>query len=333
MAKGGNQKLKLLRLREIMLRETDEQHPLSAEQLTERLAAQGIEAERKAIYDDLDALCQCGVDVECRRGRGGGYYVGQRDFELAELKLLVDAVQASKFITSKKSMQLIRKIEMLASVHEAQLLQHQVYVANRIKTMNESILYNVDDINRAINTGVQMTFRYFEYTVEKKKQFRHDGRRYAISPYALAWNDENYYMVGYDSAADKIKHFRVDKMNGIQLTNSPREGKNKFDQFDMGIYSKKVFGMYGGEECTIRLRMPDRLVGVVIDWFGKDVPVIPCGDGRFETIVCVQVSPQFFGWLFGLGDACEILSPPGVRASYLEALSAVQKLHQDPPET
>ncbi len=328
MAKSGNQKMKILCLREILLRQTDEAHPLSAEQLVEQLAARGVEAERKAIYDDLDVLRQTGIDVQCRKGRKGGYFVGQREFESAELKLLVDAVQSSKFITSKKSMQLIRKLETLASSHEAQLLQHQVYVANRIKTMNESILYNVDDINHAINQGVQISFRYFEYTVEKKKQFRHDGRRYVVSPYALAWNEENYYMIAFDSGAKTIKHFRVDKMNGIQLSNTAREGKADFEQFDMAIYSKKLFGMYGGKEYSVRLRMPEPLVGVVIDWFGKEVPIIPQKNGEFETIVNVQVSPQFFGWLFGLGGDCEIVSPKEVREEYAKALAAAQQTNQ-----
>lgn len=327
MAKSGNQKMKLLCLREILLRKTDEAHPLSAEQLVEQLAACGVDAERKAIYDDLEMLRQSGIDIQCRKGRSGGYFVGQREFEPAELKLLVDAVQASKFITTKKSIQLIRKLETLASVYEAQLLQHQVYVANRIKTMNESILYNVDEINTAINTGVQISFRYFEYTVEKKKQFRHDGRRYIASPYALAWNDENYYLVAFDSDAQKIKHFRVDKMNSIQLSRSPRVGKEEFERFDMGIYSKKLFGMYSGQERTVRLRMPASLVGVMIDWFGKDVPIVPQEDDMFESTVTVQVSPQFFGWLFGLGAECEIVSPPDVREQYAEMLAAAQKKH------
>lgn len=325
MAKSGNQKMKILCLREILLRKTDENHPISAEQLVEELSAYGIEAERKAIYDDLEVLRQSGLDVQCRKGRSGGYFVGAREFEAAELKLLVDAVQASKFITTKKSMQLIRKLETLASSHEAQLLQHQVYVANRIKTMNESILYNVDEINNAINNAVQISFRYFEYTVEKKKQYRHDGRRYEASPYALAWNDENYYMIAYDADAKKIKHFRVDKMSNIQLSNLPRVGKAEFQRFDMGVYSKKLFGMYGGSEYSVRLRMPEKLVGVVIDWFGKDVPIIPQEGGVFETTVSVQVSPQFFGWLFGLGGECEIVSPPEIREQYAAALAAAQK--------
>jgi len=309
MAKSANQKQKLLYLLQILNGQTDEEHPLSVPQLCEKLAAYGIEAERKSIYDDLEQLRQFGVEIELIRGKNGGYYVPERTFQLAELKLLVDSVQSSKFITHKKSMELIKKLEGLTSIHQAQKLRRQVFVAGRIKSMNESVYYNIDYIHEAINAEKQIGFRYYEYTVQKERRYRHDGQEYHISPFALVWDDENYYMVGYDAAAGRLKHYRVDKMTGIRLLDAAREGDESFRRLDTAAYSRKMFSMFAGEEETVHLRFSENLIGVVLDRFGKDITVFPREKGSFEVYVKVALSPQFYGWLFAFGDDVKILSP------------------------
>ena len=200
MPKHANQKAKLLHLYHILLRYTDEDHPLTVAQLIEKLALADIKAERKSVYDDLEALRQFGLDIQCRKGKTPGWFVGDRDFELPEVKLLMDAVQSSRFITQKKSDTLLRKLESLASVHQAGQLQRQVYVSGRIKVMNESIYYNVDKLHAAIAGQQAITFRYFDYDITRQKVFRQEGRRYTASPYGLIWNSENYYLVAFDHA-------------------------------------------------------------------------------------------------------------------------------------
>ena len=201
MAKSPNQKLKLLYLVKFLMQHSDEEHPVSTAQIIEELKKNDISAERKSIYDDIEALCNFGVDIVQVKGRNGGYYIGERDFELPELKLLVDSVQSSKFITQDKTYKLIKKIESLASVYDGQLLQRQVYVSNRVKSMNESIYYTVDAISDAITQNKKIKYQYFEYTVTKERRFRHDGKFYEVSPFALIWDDENYYMLAWDSDA------------------------------------------------------------------------------------------------------------------------------------
>ena len=266
MARSSFQKLKILYIMEYLLRNTDEGHPVTVARLIAELESHGISAERKSIYDDIESLREYGLDIiQSGAGKGSGYYVASRDFELPELKLLVDSVQSSKFITHKKTLSLIKKIEGLASVYEAQLLRRQVYVKNRIKTMNESIYYNVDEVHRGIAENRKIRFHYFEYTVQKERRFRKDGAWYVMSPFALSWDDENYYLVAFDSAAGVIKHFRVDKMADIEVTEEERDGQEIYAALDMGVYARKTFGMFTGEEVSVQMRFENDLVGVVLD--------------------------------------------------------------------
>lgn len=315
MPKSPNQKLKLLYLMRILLSRTDENHPMTVAEMIGALAECGVTAERKSIYDDLEALRVFGLDVVQTKAKTTGYYIGARDFELPELKLLVDSVQSSKFITYKKTLTLIKKIEGLASAWEGQLLQRQVYVRGRVKNMNESVYYSVDELSDAITQDRKIRFRYYEYTVAKEKQLRHGGAEYEVSPFALMWDDENYYMLAWDASADQMKHYRVDKMTELKLADAPREGKDTFSQIDMSAYSRMVFGMFTGQEQLVRLRFADHLVGAVIDRFGRDVPLLPGADGTFTVSVDVVVSPQFYAWLFAFGEDVEVLSPAEVRRS------------------
>lgn len=313
MAKGPNQKLKLLYLMRYLLQNSDEAHPVSIAQMIAELEKHGISAERKSIYDDLEALRTFGLDLVQIKGRTTGYYIGQRDFELPELKLLVDSVQSSKFITQGKTLQLIKKIESLASSFDAQLLQRQVYVRNRVKSMNESVYYNVDEISTAITRDRKIRFQYFEYTVSKERRFRRGGAWYAVSPFALMWDDENYYLLAWDEDAGKLKHYRVDKMARISVLEDRRQGKEAFAGVDMSAYSQKVFGMFAGQAQTVRLRFASHLAGAVIDRFGREVMMIADGEEQFTVSLEVVVSPQFFAWVFGFGTEAEILAPEAVR--------------------
>ncbi|MBO6011574.1 MAG: WYL domain-containing protein [Oscillospiraceae bacterium] len=312
MTRSANQKLTLLILRDFLLRRSDEGHPVTLRDMIDELARHDIKAERKSLYDDIEALRQYGLDVEQNRG---SYFVGERSFELPELKLLVDSIQSSKFVTQKKTLALIKKLEALASVYDAQLLERQVYVRNRVKSMNESVYYNVDSISDAINQDRAISFKYFEFGVDKQRRMRRDGAAYEVSPFALMWDDENYYMLAWDAAAGVLKHYRVDKMLSITALDRRRDGREAFAKVDMSAYSKKVFGMFTGEERPVRMRFAAHLAGAVIDRFGSDVMLIPDGGEAFTVTIDLAVSPRFFAWLFGFGTEAEILGPDDVRAA------------------
>lgn len=328
MPKSANQKLKLLFLKQYLLQNSDENHPVSIRQMIDELARHDIKAERKTLYDDIELLRMFGLDVVVSRGKTTGYYIGSRDFEIPELKLLVDSVQSSKFITEKKTLSLIKKIEGLASTYDAQLLQRQVYVRNRVKSMNESVYYNVDEISNAITQDRVIRFRYYDYTVTKERKFRKDGAWYEISPLSLMWDDENYYMLGYDTAAGKLKHYRVDKMLGISALDRARDGKEEFRKLDMSQYSKKVFGMFTGEVQTVCMRFENHLIGPVIDRFGRDTMIPASDESHFTVSVDVAVSPQFFAWVFGFGTAVEILSPENVREEYKQRFISLAEMYR-----
>lgn len=318
MAKSAGQKLKLLYLEQYLYGQTDEEHGVTLQQIIDHLAGCGVSAERKSIYDDIESLRSYGCEIQRRKDKKWVYYVTDRKFQLAELKLLVDAVQSSRFITRKKSDELIKKLESLASHHQASTLQRQVYVAGRIKTMNESIYYNIDELHAAISAGRQISFLYFDWTVDKKRHYRHDGQRYQVSPYTLVWNDEYYYLVAYDAATDIMRNYRVDRMQDICTEEEKREGAQLFEKHDAAFYSRRVFDMYGGREENVTLRFSARLAGSAMDRFGSDVYLKNTGDGNFDITVKVVTSPRFYGWLFGFGPDAAIVGPENVRKEFAD---------------
>lgn len=322
MSKSFNQKAKLLCLSCILLRKTDEDHPLTVPQIIEELARQDIKAERKSIYDDLEALRQFGLDIQSRRGKTSGWFVGARDFELPEVKLLMDAVQSSRFITQKKSDALIRKLEGLASVHQASQLQRQVYVSGRIKVMNESIYYNVDKLHTAVAGQKVITFKYFDLDINRKKVFRQEGKRYMVSPYGLIWNNENYYLVAFDHTHQEMRHYRVDKMAEIVVTNLNREGREQYPNFHLAEYGQKHFGMYSGQEMKVTLRGRRDKASLVWDRFGQDIIMVPDGEEHFTVTLPVVISPQFFGWLLGLDGSITLVGPKEAVNAYRRRLAA-----------
>lgn len=326
MAKNENQKLKLYRLIQIMLQKTDDNHRITMPEIRNALEAYGITAERKSIYADFASMEELGIEVIGEQfGRQYYYHVASRQFELAELKLLVDAIQSSRFITEKKSSALIKKLESLASEHEAKQLQRQVYVAGRIKTMNESIYYNIDAVHAAIGMNQQIQFQYFQWNVRKEMELRKDGAFYQVSPWALCWDNENYYMIAYDARAEKIKHYRVDKMVKISAVNQKREGKDVFRDADLAHYTQKYYGMYEGNLETVRIECQNELANVMIDRFGKAVMMIPVDEEHFIVHVNVAVTRLFLGWIFALGDSARIVGPEHVTKQISEEIRALSE--------
>lgn len=320
MPKSFNQKLKILYLMQAFMERTDENHPITVKELIMYLDDCGINVERKTIYDDIEALKLFGMDIVSRREKPAGYYLASRRFELAELKLLVDAVQSSKFITHRKSRLLIKKLESLASSYQAKNLQRQVIVESRVKTLNEGIYCNIDEIHKAISDNRQISFQYYEWTVSKEMQLKRNGERYIVSPWQLLWKDENYYLVGLDERSGIVKHYRVDKMLKISVEKEKRNGEEIFNDFDAAKFSAKTFGMFGGREESLRMEFENRFVGVVLDHFGQNVILHKKDEEHFSVLVRINVSSQFFGWLAGLGPGAVIVSPENVKKDYIAFL-------------
>lgn len=326
MAKSENQKLKLLYLRDYLRQNTDETHPASVQRLVDYLASKNVHAERKSIYDDIRILNEYGTQVLYRRGNNGGYYVAQRDFELPELKLLVDAVLSSRFLSPKRSAELIKKLAALSGAHGAELLRREVVLAGRLKTTEEDGFANVDAIHEAIRKNSRIAFRYFDWGTDLKKKYR--AGEYVASPYALLWDDENYYLIAH-SEKHGLTHYRVDKMENIRLTGEKRVFTEESKKFDPAAYSREVFGMFRGERKRIKLRFENSLAGVVVDRFGRDIMLIPDGKEHFTLTVDVSVSPNFLGWIAGFGGRATVLFPQSAVDEYCAlcqaALNAAEK--------
>jgi predicted DNA-binding transcriptional regulator YafY len=324
--KGDNQKLKMLYLVKIFEEETDDGHALTMPQIISKLEAYGVNADRKTIYRDIDELRRFGYDIiATKEARNWYYHLGSREFELPELKLLVDSVQSSRFITDRKSKELIKKLESLVSRHEGSRLHRQVIIAGRIKNMNESIYYNVDKLHEAIGADRQIRFKYFDWNLKKEMELRYDGRWYQLSPWALMWDDEKYYLVAYDSTHDKVIHYRVDKMTRLEILDEKREGKEAFREFNLAHYTNTLFGMFAGDETKVTIEAENRLVSVIIDRFGKDIIIVPAGDGYFRTTVTVAVSRQFFGWIMAIDGDVRIVAPDNVVKQMQETVKELSR--------
>ena len=327
MPKNEKYKQKLVRLLQILMEKTDEEHGLSMPELITALEKYGIKAERKSIYDDLLTLEELGFSVGKINTRPPRYTLEERIFELGELKMLVDAIQSSKFISSKKCREIISKLEIFAGEHSSRELSRQVYVEDRVRNMNSSSFYNVDTVHFAINSDKKITFRYFDYDVNKNKVLRHGGKPYTVSAAALIWNDQNYYLIAYDEDAGVMKNFRVDKMQGVSLLDEPRCEVVSSSSFNPATYSQKLFGMYGGEEALVTLECREKLAGVIIDRFGMDVSMIK-SDFGFKVSVRVMVSPNFFAWVLSFGKEIRIVAPDNVRAQLVGLLREIRENYE-----
>lgn len=340
MAKGNNSKLKLSYLTRIMLEKTDDEHGLTMPQILSELERYGVTAERKSIYDDFaDMTDKLGIEIIKEKvGKDTKYHVAGREFEVAEVKLLVDAIQSSKFITEKKSNELIKKVKGLLSHHQAAQLQRQVYVHGRVKTMNENIYYTIDAIHEAIARNRKISFQYCNWFTDKQMKPLNEGALFQVSPWALTWEDENYYLVAYaydyKKKEDVIRHYRVDKMKNVSILEEPRGGKEFFERFDMAAYSNTNFGMFNGEVKKVRISFSDYMVGIFLDRFGTDIPVRPTGeDRRSETLVDVAVSKQFFGWIASLGRWVRIEGPDEVVEEMRDFTQKLWKVYAQETET
>ena len=326
MAKSEKQKQKLFRILEILMRNTDEDHGLTINEMISRLEEYGISAERKSLYSDFAVLEELGFSVVRLYGNPPSYTLAERIFEMPELKLLVDAIQSSKFITAEKSFEVIEKLKLFAGSRAGEL-SRQVYVKDRVKTENSTSLYTIDLIHTAIKENVRITFSYFDYNVEKKRYLRHDGRKYSVSPKALIWSNDNYYLVGFDEDAGYIKNFRVDKMYKTQILLEEASITSDFYRLNPADYSKKSFSMFGGREELVTLEAKEQLAGVVIDRFGRSTTFIKTAFG-FRFSVRVIVSPTFFAWVMGFGEDMRIIEPVSVRGEMKDMLNKIAKTYK-----
>ena len=315
MAKGQgrsyNQRLKLFHLLDYLMENTDIEpgHTVKTSQIVENLNEIGVPVEKKTVVADIHLLEEYGIEIEYDY-KEQAYRIIDREFQLHELQLLIDSVQSSKFITQKVSKELTDKLKKQASRFDRVTLDRRNYVANRVRSMNDSVFYHVDDLHAAIANDWQITFKYFTYDLQKRKKYFKMGELYTASPYALLWNDDNYYLLAFEGG--KMKYFRVDKMDNIKIKYEKREGKEAFKELKLTDRSLKVFSMYGGKEENVTMHFSNHLTGVVLERFGRDVMLIPVDDHHFSLSVKVEVSPQFFGWICGLGKGVRIVSPSAV---------------------
>ncbi|MGO5027360.1 MULTISPECIES: helix-turn-helix transcriptional regulator [Agathobaculum] len=296
----------LLLLWQYLHQHTDEQHPVSVTDILAFWQQHGIQAGRKSVYTDIELLQNVGMDIVCVKSSQNRYFVGQRLFELPELKLLVDAVESSRFITEKKSTALIKKLGHLTSTAQAEQLNRRIYMGGTPKPENESIYYNVDTIHNAVQKKQQITFQYFEYTPKKEKILKHDGYKYRFSPYAMIWNRDCYYAVGWSEKHGKIAQFRVDRMTAVEPL---EQAAVQTPDFDPAEYVRKVFGMYPDDLCTVELLCDNEVMRSVIDRFGENVRKETADEQHFRATVEVAPSPPFFSWIFTFGGKIRIISP------------------------
>lgn len=327
MPKTPFQKLKLLYIKDYLNKYSDETHFVTVKMIIDMLGNNGISAERKSIYSDLELLRDLyGLDIISPKR--GYFYLGEREFELAETKMLVDMVSSSRFLTEKKSAKLISKLEQFTSVYNAQSFSSQTFLRTRVKNENEAIYRTVDEIFTAIYLDKQITFKYFRYNANKRKIYSKSGGEYTVSPFAMLTDEDNYYLAAYDENADIIRHFRTDRMENVHIAQAQRHGKEKFDAQNYLGNGVMMFSMYSGKIEPVTLRFKNELSHVVIDRFGKKAVLSPFDDEHFDVQTNIMISPQFFGWLCGLSGGAKIISPTSVADEYSEYLKNELNLYQ-----
>lgn len=329
MPRSDNQKLKILYILDYLEKNSHEGHPVRASELIAMLQRQhNISCDRKTVYSDIAALLDYGVDIVSVPGKNGGYYIASRNFELPELKLLIDAVQSSRYLTEKKSRQLIEKLCNQCNENDAKLMRRDVYVSGRVKSMNETIYYSVDTIQEAIAENKQISFRYFDWGIDGKRHYR--DQDYEASPYGLCQNNENCYLLAL-SQRHGITSYRLDRMSDISVLNHPRIPCPELTGNALIEHAQRLFQMFSGDAVNVKMRFHKELCNVVIDQFGQDTMLIPDGNEHFTFTVKVAVSPMFLTWVIGFGTKAQILYPDSVvqqcRQLCLDSLSQ----HQSKP--
>jgi len=324
----SRQKQKLLIMEQLFNKRTDENHPLTGNQLIEILANHDIKAERKTIYDDIATLCDSGLNLEVtKQGHSNAYFLADRLFLDEELFLLADAVASSKFLTIKKSNELIQKLQTLTSDHKAKQLRRSIYVDNRTKTFNEHIYYTINTVHEGVWNDRNITFNYFEYSPEKKKQLKHGGELYKVSPFQLIWENENYYLACYCFKHKKICRYRIDRMTNVTVVDEKRKKLSAEEEAELKNL-RSVYSMYGGEEETVQIQFDNSLINVVIDRFGEKIICHQNSENSFYINVDVQISPTFWGWLFQFGTKAKILAPTQVVAMAEEKIKEIAEMYK-----
>jgi len=310
MPKSDNQKLKIFYILDYLKENSHQDHPVRAAELLSMLERQhNIVCDRKTVYSDIAALQDYGVDIVSIPGKNGGYYIASRNFETPELKLLIDAVQSSRFLTEKKSRELIEKLCRECSIHDAQLMRRDVLVSGRVKSMNETIYYDVDAIQEAIGANRQITFRYFDWGIDGKRRYRE--KNYQASPYGLCQDNENCYLLAL-SPRHGVTSYRVDRMTDIRPIEEPRVPCPELTGKNLTAHANRLFQMFSGDATTVKMRFHRSLTNVVIDRFGRNTMLIPDGEDHFVFTVNVAVSPMFLSWVIGFGSKAKILHPQSV---------------------
>ena len=311
MPKSENQKQKILFVMDYLQKHSHKDQPVSTTELIHMLKQEGISADRKSIYSDVQALIEFGLDIVSIPGKKGGYYIAApKDFQMSELKLLIDAVLSSRYLTEKKSRELIKKLcDLCGTDKEAELVSRNLLVSGRVKSMNESIYYNIDVIQEAIAKNVQITFRYFDWDMNVQRNYRE--KEYLASPYGLCQDNENCYLLAY-SERHGITSYRADRMDSIQLTDQKRTPCPELTGKALIDHANQLFQMFAGDAVNVKMRFHKSLLNVVIDRFGKDIMLIPDGDEYFNFTVKIAVSPMFLSWVIGFGSKATVLYPAQV---------------------
>ena len=324
MVQDNYRKIKLLKLLELLRQDTDEQHPMTTNQICARLGEMGILCDRRTLSKDIALLNEQGYEVmDIPIGHEKGYFVEDRSFSIPELKVLMDAVQASSFITQKKTDELLEKIAALGGSHRAEILKGNIVNFKTTKHSNEQIFYNVDALEQAINAQKKVLFRYFDLNELGKKVYRRDGHRYVVEPIALVFNEDNYYMLCYSSRHQKTSTYRLDRMEAVQMLDEGISDTALALKNEIGPYTEQVFKMYAGEAVDIVIEFNDNLIGVVFDKFGERTNMMRCGEHRCVATVKVQISPVFWGWLFQFAGEMKLLSPDHLIDEYKARAKAI----------
>ena len=321
-------RIRPLKIWEILQRETDEDHPMGTEELRAKLMECGIEAHRTTIYEDIKLLNESGYEIMSRRGRSNQYYVMDRKFSNPEIHILLDAVQAASFITDKKTGELVDKIAQLAGSQKGMVLKKNIVQFNTAKSSNEGIYYNVNEIVTAINQRQKIIFLYFDYDNNHNRVYRKGGHHYVVSPYATVFDDGHYYLVIYDKRYNKMTNYRIDRMDKVEIIEELADMPPEEMQFDIATYKKSLFGMFSGKNENVKLRCKNHLAGAVIDRFGKDIIIVSGGEEYFTVTVDVVPSPQFFAWVFGFEGEMEIVSPAAVKDKMADMLRGALEFYE-----
>lgn len=323
MAANNRQKLKLVLLLRILERETDPESGLTMPQIIERLRFEGVPAERKSVYRDIAVLRETGADIQKLPKRPVEYALVRNKLGIDDVMMLIDIVQSSRFITERKSNQLVKDLKGLVSERERKLLDKRVHVRGRVKSLSESIFHSVDLIHEALQRKRKIQFLYFSYGTNFKRAPRHEGKRYEVTPVHVVYAENNYYLAAFDDEDDRIKTYRIDRMELLQVSDAPATRNAAIANYEYEDFAYQSFGMYHGEPVCATLRVNAPLIDVIVDRFGRDVDVMKATDDYADIRVNVRKSAQFFGWVAGLNGGVTIKAPKKLNAEYKDWLKSL----------